>query len=128
MGFKDSITDFLKINELRENIIKLIEAKFELTKIEIQEKVEGLVSQLIHSILTLFFAFMLVIFLCILIAVGINKWLESNYWGFVIVTALFLILFLMWFLNNKFFQKQIQQTIEKIIDEKMNEKSNQTKL
>jgi uncharacterized membrane protein YqjE len=122
MSLKNDIMDYLKINELRENIVKLIEAKFELTKIEIQEKIEGLVSQLIHSILTMFLVFMVFIFICILVAVGINQWLDSSYWGFVIITGVYLLLLLIWILNKSFIQKNIQKTIEKVIDEKMNKR------
>lgn len=112
--------DYLRINELRENIVKLIEAKFELSKIEIQEKIEGFVSQLIHTILTMFLAFILLIFVSILLAVGINQWLGSSFWGFIIITGFYLILFLIWILNKSTIQKTIQKTVEKIIDEKMN--------
>jgi uncharacterized membrane protein YqjE len=124
MSLKNEIMDYLKINDLRENIVKLIEAKFELTKIEIQEKAEGLISQLIHSMLTLFLAFMLFLFISILLAVGINQWLGSSYWGFVIITGLYLILLLIWIFSKSFIQKTIQKTVEKVIDEKMNKGDN----
>jgi hypothetical protein len=37
MSIKSSISDYFKIDELKENLIKLIEAKFELKKLEVQE-------------------------------------------------------------------------------------------
>ena len=52
---KESITDFLKISEFRDNIIKLIEAKFELTKLGFQEKIEGIAVKSIYMLLTLFY-------------------------------------------------------------------------
>lgn len=115
------MADYLKIQELKENVIKLIEAKFELTKLTIQEKIEGLVTHLIHSILTMFFGFMFVIFLSILIAIGLNIWLKSQIWGFVIVTSVFGTLLGIWVFAKNGVKNIIRQTVEKIVDEKLNE-------
>ncbi|MFN3849060.1 MAG: phage holin family protein [Spirosomataceae bacterium] len=115
------MADYLKINELKENIIKLIEAKFELTKLTIQEKIEGIITQLIHTILTMFFGFMFVIFLSILAAVGLNIWLKSQYWGFVIITVVFGGLFGIWTFAKDGVKNAIQQIVEKIVDEKLNQ-------
>lgn len=115
------MADYLKINELKENVIKLIEAKFELTKLTIQEKIEGIITQLIHTILTMFFGFMFVIFLSILAAVGLNIWLKSQYWGFVIITVIFGGLFGIWIFAKYGVKNAIQQIVEKIVDEKLNQ-------
>ena len=50
MSIKSSISDYFKIDELKENLIKLIEAKFELKKLEVQEKIEGLISDIVVKI------------------------------------------------------------------------------
>jgi hypothetical protein len=41
MELKEKILGYLKLDELKDNFLKLIEAKFELKKLEIQEKLES---------------------------------------------------------------------------------------
>ena len=63
MGLKESVSDYLKFDELKENFIKLIEAKFELKKVEIQENIERKLAKILVFIVIgifLFIAFFVV--------------------------------------------------------------------
>ena len=97
MSIKSSISDYFKIDELKENLIKLIEAKFELKKLEVQEKLEGLISGIVVKVVMAVFLFMGFLFLNILLAIGINYLTNTSYAGYAILVAVYLIL---WFIFN----------------------------
>ncbi len=97
MSIKSSISDYFKIDELKENMIKLIEAKFELKKLEVQEKIEGLISGIVVKVVMAVFLFMGFLFLNILLAIGINYLTNTSYAGYAILAAVYLIL---WYIFN----------------------------
>jgi Flp pilus assembly protein TadB len=97
MSIKSSISDYFKIDELKENLIKLIEAKFELKKLEVQEKIEGLISGIVVKVVMAVFLFMGFLFLNILLAIGINYLTNTSYAGYAILVAFYLIL---WYIFN----------------------------
>ena len=117
---KESITDFLKISEFRDNIIKLIEAKFELTKLGFQEKIEGIAVKAIYMLLTFILSIMLLIFLSILIAIGLNIWMNSAWLGFLIIFILYTILLGVFIGAKDKIQVTLKQQIQKIVDEHIN--------
>ena len=117
---KESITDFLKISEFRDNIIKLIEAKFELTKLGFQEKIEGIAVKAIYMLLTFILSIMLLIFLSILIAIGLNIWMDSAWLGFLIIFILYTILLCVFIGAKDKIQVTLKQQIQKIVDEHIN--------
>lgn len=97
MSIKSSISDYFKIDELKDNLIKLIEAKFELKKLEVQEKIEGLISGIAVKIVMGVFLVMVFFLLNILLAVGINYLTNTIYAGYAILIAVYLIL---WYIFN----------------------------
>jgi uncharacterized membrane protein YqjE len=109
MSIKSSISDYFKIDELKDNLIKLIEAKFELKKLEVQEKIEGLISGLVVKIVMAVFLVMVFLFSNILLAVGINYLTNAIWVGYAILIVVYLIL---WFVFNT--QKAKIEAIVKI--------------
>lgn len=113
------MSDFLKISELRENIIKLIEAKFELTKLGIQDKIEGIVVKVIHALLTFILGIVVLIFLSILIAVGLNMLLHSSWAGFLIMFGLNLIVLAFFIFAKDAVVTGIKKKVEEVVDENL---------
>jgi hypothetical protein len=54
MSLKDSVMGFLKIDELKENLVKLLEAKFELKKIEIIDNAKPKIADLVFKLILAF--------------------------------------------------------------------------
>lgn len=79
---------FEKIEEVRNYLFKYLETRLDLIKTETQERLEIIVIQLIYLIVLLLLASLTSIFLFIMLAVGINEWLDSRYAGFLIVFGL----------------------------------------
>lgn len=111
MSLKSSISDFFKFDELKDNFIKLIEAKFELKKLEIQEKFENLITDLIVKISVGIFLFIAFIMANILLSVVLNILLESSWYGFAIVFIIYLTISLIVYLNRDALLHQVQKKV-----------------
>lgn len=116
------MSDFLKIGELKDNLVKLIEAKFELTKLNVQDKVESVAVKAVHALITFILGVVVLIFLSILIAVGLNIWLKSAWAGFLIIFAVYTIIFAIFIFAKDTVITIIKKKVEEVVDEQMNEK------
>ena len=112
MVLKDSILKFLKLDSLIENLTGYIEARIELTKLEIKEDLaKGLakvaIFMLMGGVLTLF-----VILISIAIALLIGKSV-GTFGGFSIVAGFYLLLGLLLFaFRNPITEKLQEQLIQ----------------
>jgi uncharacterized membrane protein YqjE len=122
MNLKDDMSDFLKIGELRENIVKLIEAKFELAKLGVQDKIESIVVKAVHALLTFILGIVVLIFLSILLAVGLNILLKNSWAGFLIMFVVYLIILAVFIFAKDVVISSIKKKVEEIVDENVNEK------
>jgi amino acid transporter len=121
MNLKDDMSDFLKIGELRENIVKLIEAKFELAKLGVQDKIESIAVKAVHALVTFILGIVVLIFLSILIAVGLNILLNSSWAGFLIMFAVYLIILATFIFAKDAVISSIKKKVEEVVDEHINE-------
>jgi len=113
------MSDFLKIGELKENLVKLIEAKFELTKLNLQDKIEGIAVKVVYALLTFILGIVVVIFLSILIALGINNLLESYWLGFLIMFVIYAIILTIFIFARKSVLSTIKKGVEEVVDENL---------
>ncbi len=86
------LLSFLKVDSIFEDIVAIIEAKVELLKIELKEEAAKTASKLIGAIFFGIMVFLIVIFLSITIASLINHFMESDFWGYAIVTLFYVLL------------------------------------
>jgi hypothetical protein len=117
MNLKDNITD------LRNNIIKLIEAKFELGKLEIQDKIEWIIVKVFYILLLAFLGLMVLIFINILIAIYLSEWLGNKYLGYIISLFLNVFFILLLVFRKDTIQNSIKHLIEKMVDGIMNQRN-----
>lgn len=117
MSIKSSISDYFKIDELKENLIKLIEAKFELKKLEVQEKIEGLISGLVVKIVMGVFLVIIFLLLNMLLAVGINYFTNTMWAGYVILMAIYLILWVLFNSQKAKVEAIIKTKVREALDE-----------
>lgn len=89
MSIKSSISDFLKVDELKLNLLTLLEAKFELKKLEVQGKLEGILADVVVKLLIGVFVFLAFIMLNVLIAIGINQLSETIWLGYLILLVIY---------------------------------------
>lgn len=117
MGLKSSMSDYFKLDELKDNLLNLIEAKFELKKLDIQEKIEGLVSGILVKIVMGIFLVMVFFFLNILLAVGLNYLTKTSWAGYAILTGLYLVLWLIFKTQKPKVEEIIKRKIGETLDE-----------
>ena len=113
------MADFLKIGELKDNLVKLIEAKFELTKLNVQDKIEGVVVKAAHALITFILGVIVLIFLSILLALGMSYLLESSWLGFLIVFAFYAMLLAVFVLAKISVLQIIKKKVAEIVDENL---------
>jgi type VI protein secretion system component VasK len=117
------MADLLKINEFRDNVVKLIEAKFELTKLGFQEKIEGIAVRAIYALLLFILSITVIIFLSILMAVGLNIWLKSVWLGYLIIFLIYAGMLAMFVLAKDKVQDTIKEKVQEMIDENLDKEA-----
>lgn len=92
METNNSVLKFLKVDKLIENISKYIEARFELIKLDVQEEVAGAIVKVVQLGLLLFLFLFTITFASLGLANYLNYVIESNFAGYLIVAAFYLVL------------------------------------
>jgi uncharacterized membrane protein YqjE len=75
-------------NGLVDNLYKYVQTNIEIAKVDVQEKIEDTVKKVALVAILAITGSMFLIFLLITLALFLNKILESQYAGFLIVTVL----------------------------------------
>ncbi|WP_338874107.1 phage holin family protein [Spirosoma sp. SC4-14] len=116
-----------RLEEIRENIFRYLEARIELFTLETRAKVEEGVVVGIHGIVLALLSTMTLIFLFSLLAAYLNEVTNSRYMGFLIVAGFFLLLTLIWVAASGFIKSKIKAMAYTIIkknqEKKIEEKS-----
>ncbi|GAB3504848.1 phage holin family protein [Emticicia fontis] len=117
------MADLLNLQEFRDNVVKLIEAKFELTKLGFQEKIEGIAVQAIYALLLFILSITVIIFLSILMAVGLNILLRSAWLGYFIIFLIYAGILTTFILAKDKVQNTIKEKVQEMIDENLDKDS-----
>jgi uncharacterized membrane protein YqjE len=75
-------------NGLIDNLYKYIQTNIEIAKVEVQEKIEDIVKKMALIAVLAISITLFLIFILITLALLLNKVLESQYLGFLMVTSL----------------------------------------
>lgn len=97
-----------RLEEIRENTFRYLEARIELFTLEIRGKIEEGVVVGVHSVVLALLSAMTLIFLFSLLAAYLNEVTDSRYLGFLIVAAFFLIITILWVAAKGFIQSKIR--------------------
>jgi len=79
-------------NGLIDNLYKYVQTNIEIAKIEVQEKIEDTIKEVTLIAILAITCTIFVIFLLITLGLFLNKILESQYLGFLIITVLLAII------------------------------------
>lgn len=123
---KEKVTSYLGLDQLRENIIALIEAKVALTKIEFQEKIEEIIAQAVFALLKVSILLTMLLLLSVLAGSVLNYWLDSRWLGYLVLIGIYAALLgiIHWQENNIVpnIRKGVQLLIDKTLTNQKNEK------
>ena len=75
-------------NGLVDNLYKYVQTNIEIVKVEVQEKIEDTVKKIALIAILTMTGFLFLIFMLITLALFLNKTLESQYLGFLIISVL----------------------------------------
>lgn len=123
---KEKVTNYLGLDQLRENIIALIEAKIALTKIEFQEKLEEIIAQAIFALIKISILLTVLLLLSVLFGSLLNYWLDSQWLGYLVLIGIYLaVLGLIHWQEKKIvpnIRKGVQLLLDKTLTNQKNEK------
>ena len=117
MSEKKGLLNYLKLDNIIEHFIGLVESKVEIAKIEIKEELAHGLSKGIVALLLLFFAILFFLFFNIAIALFVGYALNNAGYGFLIISGFYLIIFTILYLLrdtlklSEFFEKKLAKAL-----------------
>jgi cytochrome c biogenesis protein CcdA len=117
MSLKDSVMGFLKIDELKDNLVKLLEAKFELKKIEIIDKAKPKIADLIFKLILSVLGLFIYVFVMMALGIFIGNLLKANWLGVLIIAVVHVIILSIFVLQKDTIMKVIEEKLEDIVGE-----------
>ncbi|MEM9858829.1 MAG: phage holin family protein [Bacteroidota bacterium] len=115
MADKKGILNFLKLDGIVDNLLKLVESKIEIAKVEIKKDLAKFIAKALVAVILASLGLTFFIFLNFGLAFLIGEWIGKLYIGFLIVSAFYLILFLLFYFTKD------SLNIEETIEEKLND-------
>ena len=112
-----------RLEEIRENIFRYIEARIELFTLETRGKVEEGAVTAVHGVILGFLATITTIFLFSLLAAYLNEVTDSRYLGFLIVAGFFLLLTVIWAISKPSMTNMIRKIAYKALKESQEKKA-----
>jgi uncharacterized protein involved in cysteine biosynthesis len=85
-----------QLEEIKDTLFKYFETRIDLFKIEIRDKVERAVVMAVYAAILLCIALTVLILIVILAGTFLNKWLESDYLGYLILLGFFILNLVLW--------------------------------
>ncbi len=107
-------------NRLIDLLSNYLKTQFELVKLDIQERIEELLTRIFTFLLTAFAVLITLFFALMGLANFLNEWLKSAYWGYLIVAGFSTIVSLI-LLSNLKKQGKKEEEIEEIIPQETEE-------
>ena len=107
-----------QIEEIKDTLFKYFETRIDLFKIETRDKIERAVVMAIYGALVLCIALTVLILVVILIGTFLNKWLESDYLGYLILLGVFVIKLIIWIVWRENFIRMIRSVIVRFLKDK----------
>lgn len=117
MSLKTSVMEFLKIDELKDNLIKLLEAKFELKKLEIIDQAKPKLADLVFSLILILLGILsyILIFSSLAIFLG-NLLFDSPSLGLLCMGLLHVLILIVFYLNASSIKSKISEKVSEKLD------------
>ncbi|MBE9465464.1 phage holin family protein [Dyadobacter subterraneus] len=82
---------FSQLEEIKDTLFKYFETRIDLFKIETRDKIERAAVTGVYALLILSIALVVLILIVILLGTFLNKWLHSDYLGYLILLGVFVL-------------------------------------
>ncbi|MCF0038753.1 phage holin family protein [Dyadobacter fanqingshengii] len=100
-----------QLEEIKDTLFKYFETRIDLFKIETRDKIERAVVMALYGAILLCIALTVLILIVILLGTFLNKWLDSDYLGYLILLGVFVLKLVIWIV----FREKLIQFIRGII-------------
>ncbi|MCE6988531.1 phage holin family protein [Dyadobacter sp. CY323] len=107
-----------QLEEIKETLFKYFETRIDLFKIETRDKIERAVVMAVYAALVLCIALTILILIVILIGTFLNKWLDSDYLGYLILLGVFVLKLAAWIIWRENLIRFIRGLIVRFLKEK----------
>ncbi|WP_342088508.1 phage holin family protein [Dyadobacter sp. OTU695] len=107
-----------QLEEIKDTLFKYFETRIDLFKIETRDKIERAVVIGIFAAILLCLGLTILILLVILLGTFLNKWLHSDYLGFVILLGVFIIKLAVTIIWKETWIRLIRKIIVRFVSEK----------
>ena len=81
-----------QLEEIKDTLFKYFETRIDLFKIETRDKIERTAVTGVYGVLILSIALIVLILMVILLGTLLNKWLDSDYLGYLILLGVFVLI------------------------------------
>ena len=85
-----------QLEEIKDTLFKYFETRIDLFKIETRDRIEQAVIMAVYAALTLSIILVILILAVILLGTFLNKWLQSDYLGYLILFGVFVVKLVIW--------------------------------
>jgi F0F1-type ATP synthase assembly protein I len=83
---------FSQLEEIKDTLFKYFETRIDLFKIETRDKIERTAVTGVYAVLILSIALVVLILMVVLLGTFLNKWLDSDYLGYLILLGVFVLI------------------------------------
>jgi len=104
-----------QLEEIKDTLFKYFETRIDLFKIETRDKIEKAVVMAIYAAALLCVALTILILIVILIGTFLNKWLNSDYLGYLILLGIFVLKLVIWIVMKEKMVNLIRNIITKFM-------------
>ena len=104
-----------QLEEIKDTLFKYFETRLDLFKIETRDKIERAVIMAAYAALLLCVALVIVILIVILLGTFLNKWLDSDYLGYLILLGFFVIKLVLWITLKETWIRLIRKVIIRFV-------------
>lgn len=107
-----------QLEEIKETLFKYFETRIDLFKIETRDKIERAVVMAVYATVLLCLALTILILVVILLGTFLNKWLNSDYLGYLILLGVFVLKLIICIALKEKLIRFIRKSIVNILKEK----------
>jgi hypothetical protein len=107
-----------QLEEIKDTLFKYFETRIDLFKIETRDKIERAVVMAIYGAALLCVGLTILILIVILIGTFLNKWLDSDYLGYLIMLGFFVITLIILIVGREKFVHMIRSVIVRFVKDK----------
>lgn len=104
-----------QLEEIKDTLLKYFETRIDLFKIEIRDKIERAVVMGIYAATLLVVGLTILILIIILLGTFLNKWLDSDYLGYLILLGIFVLILVLSIVFREGFIRFIRKIIVQFV-------------